>query len=398
MKKILFFTIALWLIIFNFAVADSTCNFYRSLSLGSRGDDVKCLQAYLQKEGFFSYTGGLTGYFGPVTKSAVSKWQAKNGVSPSLGYFGPISRAKYKEIVVLNNNFPPITTIPISSTVSLPTVKDDEIVIAPGGVSTTEDYLTKFFDDISTSTFPFDTKRFNYALKDENGILLFIPNLAEKAINDGVVSQDVKNSLEIQRDFICAQLDYLKNMRVYGDEAISLHKKLIGFHRLTIQLSQKILDFGNGKISKAELSDFFEQYKKLGDSERKNLLKSSGVAAREPNLIKRIISFLGIEDQIYVLAANLIPFGGQIDYPIPCLCDPGDSLLSVGPPSSVTLYVSAGFLSSPLFYDYKSLRPGAWWLGLHESISRPCLNPVGVPPSCYPTGFGSPVYMAGTSE
>jgi hypothetical protein len=38
--------------------------------------------------------GVAYGYFGPLTKAAVAKWQAANGVSPAAGYWGPISRAK----------------------------------------------------------------------------------------------------------------------------------------------------------------------------------------------------------------------------------------------------------------------------------------------------------------
>lgn len=75
------------------------CNFTRDLTVGARGDDVKCLQDYLTGTGHFTYAGGSTGFFGPITKSAVAAWQAANGVSPAAGYFGPISRAKYESLV-----------------------------------------------------------------------------------------------------------------------------------------------------------------------------------------------------------------------------------------------------------------------------------------------------------
>ncbi len=76
------------------------CTFTRSLTVGSRGDDVTCLQNYLTGTGHFTYSGGATGYFGSVTQSAVAAWQASNGVSPAAGYFGPLSQAKYNSIVV----------------------------------------------------------------------------------------------------------------------------------------------------------------------------------------------------------------------------------------------------------------------------------------------------------
>jgi len=69
------------------------CSFTRSLTVGSRGDDVTCLQNYLKGAGHLSVSA--TGYFGSLTKAAAASWQSANGVSPAAGYFGPISRAKY---------------------------------------------------------------------------------------------------------------------------------------------------------------------------------------------------------------------------------------------------------------------------------------------------------------
>src|SRR3989338_2777201 len=68
------------------------CSFTRSLTIGSKGDDVTCLQDSLTASGHFTYSGGSTGYFGSVTKAAVAAWQAANGVSPAVGYFGPLSQ------------------------------------------------------------------------------------------------------------------------------------------------------------------------------------------------------------------------------------------------------------------------------------------------------------------
>jgi peptidoglycan hydrolase-like protein with peptidoglycan-binding domain len=73
----------------------AACAFARSLTVGSSGADVTCLQNYLKATGHFTFSGGATGYFGPITKAAVAAWQAANGVSPAVGYFGPISQAKY---------------------------------------------------------------------------------------------------------------------------------------------------------------------------------------------------------------------------------------------------------------------------------------------------------------
>jgi len=64
----------------------------KSLTLGSRGDEVSALQQYLIDEGLLNVEAP-TGYFGAMTKAAVVAWQKANGVTPASGYFGPISRA-----------------------------------------------------------------------------------------------------------------------------------------------------------------------------------------------------------------------------------------------------------------------------------------------------------------
>ncbi len=81
-------------------VSYASCTFTRSLTLGSSGADVTCLQQYLTGTGHFNFSGGATGYFGSITKSAVAAWQAANGVAPAVGYFGPVSQARYSALAV----------------------------------------------------------------------------------------------------------------------------------------------------------------------------------------------------------------------------------------------------------------------------------------------------------
>ncbi|TSC83081.1 MAG: DNA topoisomerase IV subunit A [Parcubacteria group bacterium Gr01-1014_19] len=82
----------------------AACSFTRDLTLGVKGDDVMCLQKYLNSTGQKVSTSGPgspgseTSYFGSLTASAVAKWQAANGVAPAAGYFGKISRAKYSAL------------------------------------------------------------------------------------------------------------------------------------------------------------------------------------------------------------------------------------------------------------------------------------------------------------
>ena len=74
-------------------------SFARDLHLGMSGADVKQLQQFLNGHGFAvsasgpGSDGNETAYFGQATKNALAKFQAANGITPSAGYFGPMTRA-----------------------------------------------------------------------------------------------------------------------------------------------------------------------------------------------------------------------------------------------------------------------------------------------------------------
>lgn len=65
-------------------------NFTRDLTIGSRGDDVRELQEFLKKQGFFNREA--TDYFGSITKTSLIQFQKKTGISPASGYFGAKTR------------------------------------------------------------------------------------------------------------------------------------------------------------------------------------------------------------------------------------------------------------------------------------------------------------------
>ncbi len=86
------------------AAAATDCGFTRDLTTGSSGEDVRCLQKYLNGAGYVIAASGVgapgqeTTLYGGLTSVAVKKWQAANGLSAS-GSFGPLSRAKYKLLI-----------------------------------------------------------------------------------------------------------------------------------------------------------------------------------------------------------------------------------------------------------------------------------------------------------
>lgn len=77
-------------------------SFFRNLTIGSTGSDVKTLQKYLNNNGFIIATSGAgspgneTLFFGPATQAALIKFQLAKGIIPPAGFFGPITREHIK--------------------------------------------------------------------------------------------------------------------------------------------------------------------------------------------------------------------------------------------------------------------------------------------------------------
>lgn len=80
-------------------------DFARDLHRGLKGADVSRLQQFLIDEGYYP-EALVTGYFGPLTQSAVTRFQKDAAISPALGYFGSLTRAKTESIInaSINNN------------------------------------------------------------------------------------------------------------------------------------------------------------------------------------------------------------------------------------------------------------------------------------------------------
>jgi hypothetical protein len=74
---------------------------FRAFSVGERGTDVQSLQEFLKSEGLLD--ADATGYYGPLTRSALGSWQMRAGVvaeaNPAIGWgqLGPRTRAAIAE-------------------------------------------------------------------------------------------------------------------------------------------------------------------------------------------------------------------------------------------------------------------------------------------------------------
>lgn len=93
--------------------ASTGYKFNTNLTVGSTGADVVALQDWLASKGFLSIPAGTSkGYFGQLTKSAVSAYQASAGL-PATGFVGPMTREKL-------NAAAPVVTTPGTVTPSTP--------------------------------------------------------------------------------------------------------------------------------------------------------------------------------------------------------------------------------------------------------------------------------------
>lgn len=92
------------------------CEFKRDLFIGQKGEDVRCLQRYLNTTSASVNTTGNPGslgfetdYYGPLLKNAVTTWQKMNEI-PATGYFGAVSKVKYESL----HKEKPLTTPPLT--------------------------------------------------------------------------------------------------------------------------------------------------------------------------------------------------------------------------------------------------------------------------------------------
>ncbi len=113
MKNLYKISISLTGIILLFAAVEAQAQTYTyntNLTIGSTGPEVIALQTFMVNNNYLVMPLGVSkGYFGNLTRTAVAKYQASNGISPSVGYFGPITRAKINSAAQTQSNitYPP---------------------------------------------------------------------------------------------------------------------------------------------------------------------------------------------------------------------------------------------------------------------------------------------------
>ena len=103
-RAILTITSVIAFLIFGLAIPMAKAQVYtfdrinHTLMFGSRGDDVRSLQEFLSKDILVYPAGLVTGYFGPLTRDAVTQFQLGYNISP-VGQVGPTTLKKINALI-----------------------------------------------------------------------------------------------------------------------------------------------------------------------------------------------------------------------------------------------------------------------------------------------------------
>lgn len=95
------------------ALTASADTLTRQLQQGMSGADVSLLQTFLAKDPTIYPQGLITGYFGTLTTSAVSNFQARNGID-NIGRVGPVTIAALNAAMNGDNISPSIYSLNVN--------------------------------------------------------------------------------------------------------------------------------------------------------------------------------------------------------------------------------------------------------------------------------------------
>lgn len=197
--------------------AAEICSFSEDLYVGSISEEVRCLQRYLNSNGFVVASEGVgspgkeTTMFRDKTKDAVTQWQISNGLSPATGTFGAKSRAKYLELITKTPASTPVTTPSTTTVIPAP------VVVVPT-VSTGEQNARKAIED-ARNEFDSADEAIEKADDDEKNT-----ESAVKLLKKGEVKLLEAFYAYFDRDYDEA-IEFAKAAQEYGQDARSDIKK-----------------------------------------------------------------------------------------------------------------------------------------------------------------------------
>lgn len=379
------------------------CRFTRDLRVGSKGEDVKCLQEYLKELNLFNHQS--TGYYGISTKRAVLKWQEINDLLPT-GIFDLNSRIKYhflvnskknklnskeKEYFLMRENTKSLFNI---------SIEDEDIIVDSNAPKDIGIYLRDFTLKISESEnyknivkkiFAFSYETNTIAVDNTKSLFKIEESLipgffVEDNLKFNVQEKEkLKEKTSLLKEMLELQVEERSKTAVHPDIK-NIHKLFIVTDSLGIELLNKFLDYIDNKIDEKEIKLYLDDYNREINKKRKEAINEVFKISKKTNsfeaVLYKIISniFLFLPKQVLAqMSFFLSPFGGQIievDFcSVVCPFAPIGFRLTIGPPVLTNLFVPFYFLSSPLFFMYRNIwLPGIWVLGLRTYIPVYCVK------------------------
>ncbi|MCS7200832.1 MAG: peptidoglycan-binding protein [Patescibacteria group bacterium] len=391
-SDLILLTIILFLLS-EFEFVKAECVFKRNLYLGSRGEDVRCLQNYLREKKILNFSP--TGFYDGRTKLGVRRWQKLNNIYPADGNFNSSS------IIFFNKEQEEKSKLEtLLKKVDLNKIKIDE----NNGIGDLVQYYQQVFVDfkplaISSETIKYFSIDEPFSLSYQ--IYVIINN------QDNFEREKIKEKNKIFSSFFKERVNFLYGLKIKSNLR-NFHLAIILNDILSLELSAKLDDYLNKKIDldelKNELGIFNLQLNLIRKSYINDYLQ---LTSRNKYFLldylsdnKILKSFLKQANAFSLGGFSLgIPFGGRIVNIIWCPCSGFARLITIGPPlppAPPFLYVPAGFEATGAVYAYWNLyTPQVWVLGLYLPASIPCMQ-FGVT-ACFPIGFGNQILMVGTS-
>ncbi len=406
------------------------CIFSRNLKIGSKGEDVKCLQEYLKELNLFNHNP--TGYYGFLTRNAVLKWQKINGLKQT-GIFDFNSIMKYYNLISSKRKIQLLEekeiTHQTSSTTSLFTlsIQDQDIIIDPSASKNIGDYfynfsvkmvelenyrnvLQKMFTFVFTGTTTIiDNEKSLFKLDEPLLPGIFVENNLKFNPQE---KEKLKEKILLLKSMFEFQTNEGKKFPVHPDLK-NLHKFFISANVWGIELLNKFLEYLDNKISEEEIKLYLAEYNKKINEKRTEIVNEYSKLAKSTTLfdkpVYKFLSYLFALPQ-KSFAFPFLTFGGKIMVVNFCYIScpagiPVAFLVDIGPPRPIRLFVPFAFLGSPLNYMYRQIiTEGVWALGLATLTPMPCYQCAkksGIFGSKWVLrlfGRGFPVFMSGTSQ
>ena len=108
-------------------VSTSATTLTRQLEIGMTGSDVTELQTYLASDSTLYPEGLITGYFGPLTRAAVMRYQARFGI-PQVGRVGPQTLAAIGNLADTTRKVGSDRSVPVISNVNVSTTNSSATI------------------------------------------------------------------------------------------------------------------------------------------------------------------------------------------------------------------------------------------------------------------------------